>query len=99
MPGKGRCTENALDGQFAGIRGGLDLGVSSGLSGVETAGVLDMVGTLQALPAPNAAVEQAPGDTTAPLLMQDPLNVLPWRSKAREVIWAVRRRSSSGLPY
>ena len=60
-------------------------------------------GTRQAflltLRSPSAAGEPAPEDTAAPLLMQDQLNALPWLSKAREIGWAVRRRSISGLPY
>jgi hypothetical protein len=83
----------------AGIRRGVDPVVFRGVSGFETASVVDTVGAPQALRAPNAAGEPAPEDTTAPLLMQDQLNVLPWLSKAREIRWALRRRSISGLPY
>jgi hypothetical protein len=83
----------------AGIRRGIHPVSFRGVSGVETAGVADTVGAPQALEATNAAGEPASEDTTAPLLMQDQLNVLPWRSKAREIRWAVRRRSISGLPY
>jgi hypothetical protein len=46
------------------------------VSGVETAGVVDTVGTPLALPAPNAAGEPAPEDTAAPLLMGDQPNAL-----------------------
>jgi hypothetical protein len=83
----------------AGIRRGVDPGVFTPVSGVETAGALDTVGAPQALPAPNAVGEPAPEDIAAPLLMQDQLNALPWLSKAREIRWAVWRRSISGLPY
>jgi len=83
----------------AGIRRGVDPVVFRGVSGFETAGVVDTVGAPQALRAPNAAGEPAPEDTAAPLLMQDPLNALPWPSKARWIRWAVRTRSISGLPY
>jgi hypothetical protein len=83
----------------AGIRRGVDPVFFRGVSGFETAGVVDTLGAPQALRAPNAAGEPAPEDTTAPLPMQDQLNVLPWRSKAREIRWAVPRRSISGLPY
>jgi hypothetical protein len=83
----------------AGIRRGVDPGVFTRVSAVEIAGAVDTVGTLQDLPAPNAAGERAPEDTTAPLLMQAQPNVLPWRSNAREIRWAVRRRSISGLPH
>jgi hypothetical protein len=51
-----------------GIHSGVDLGVFSGVSGVETAGVVDTVGTPQALPAPE--------DTAAPLLLEDQPNAL-----------------------
>jgi hypothetical protein len=51
-----------------GIHSGVDLGVFSGVSGVETAGVVDTVGTPRALPAPE--------DTAAPLLMEDLPNTL-----------------------
>jgi hypothetical protein len=51
-----------------GIHSGVDLGAFSGVSGVETAGVFDTVGTPQALPTPE--------DTAAPLLMEDPPNTL-----------------------
>jgi hypothetical protein len=60
----------------AGIRRGVDPGVFRGVSGFETAGVVDAVGAPQALPAPNAAGEPAPEDTPAPLLMQDQPNAL-----------------------
>jgi hypothetical protein len=60
----------------AGIPRGVDPGVFRGVSGVETAGVVDTVGGLQALRAPNAAGEPAPEDSAAPLLMQDQLNAL-----------------------
>jgi hypothetical protein len=58
------------------IRRGVDLGLFSGVSGLETAGVVDTVGTPQALPAPNAAGEPAPEDTATPLLKQDQPNAL-----------------------
>jgi hypothetical protein len=57
-----------------------------------------LLGAPQALRAPKAAGEPAPEDTTAPLLMQDQLNALPWLSKARVIRWAARTRSISGLP-
>jgi hypothetical protein len=75
----------------AGIRRGVDPGVFTRVSGVETAGAEDTVGTLQDLPAPE--------DTAAPLLMQDQLSAIPWLGKARQIRWAVRRRSISGLTY
>jgi hypothetical protein len=80
-----------LNPDEAGIRRGVDPGVFTRVSGVETTGAVDTVGTLQDLPAPE--------DTAAPLLMQNQLNALPWLSKAREIRWAVQRRSISGLPY
>jgi hypothetical protein len=83
----------------AGIRRGVDPVVFRGVSGFENAGVVHTVGAPQALRAPNAAGEPAPEDTAAPLLMQDQLNVLPWRSKSREIRSAVRTRSISRLPY
>jgi hypothetical protein len=83
----------------AGIRRGVDPGVFTPVSGVEIAGAVDTIGTLQDLPAPNAVGEPAPEDTAAPLLMQDQLNALPWLSKARVIRWAVRTRPISGLPY
>jgi hypothetical protein len=79
----------------AGIRRGVDPVVFMGVSGFETAGVVDTVGAPQALWAPNAAGEPAPEDTAAPLLMQDPLIALPWPSKARVIRWGVRTRSIS----
>jgi hypothetical protein len=61
----------------AGIGRAVDLGVFfSGVSGVETAGVVDTVGTPQALPAPNAAGEPASEGAPAPLLMEDQPNAL-----------------------
>jgi hypothetical protein len=82
----------------AGIRRSVDPVVFRGVSGFETAGVVDPVGALQAL-APSAAGERAPEETAAPLLMQGPLNALPWPGKARVIRWAVRTRPISGLPY
>jgi hypothetical protein len=81
----------------AGIRRGVDPVVFKGVSGSEIAGVVDSVGAIQAL-APSAAGEPAPDDTAAPILMQNPLNALPWPSKARVIRWAVRTRPISGLP-
>jgi hypothetical protein len=83
----------------AGIRRGIDPGVVRGVSGFETAGVVDTVGAPQALREPNAAGEPTPDDTAAPLLVLDQLNALPWLSKARKIKWAIRTRSISGLPY
>jgi len=83
----------------AGIRRGIGPGVVRGVSGVETAGVVDTVGAPEVLRASNAAGEPAPEHTAATLLMQDQLNALPWLSKARKIKWAVRTRSISGLPY
>jgi hypothetical protein len=83
----------------AGIRRGVDPVVFSGVSGFETAGVVDTVGASQALRAPNAAGEPAPEDTAIPLLLQDQPNALLWLSTARKVSWAVRTRSISGLRY
>jgi hypothetical protein len=80
----------------AGARTGVDPVFFRGVSGFETAGVADTVGTPQALRAPNAAGEPVPQDTAAPLLMQDQLDALPWLSKARKIGWAVRTRSSTG---
>jgi len=82
----------------AGIRRGVDPGVFTRVSGVETAGVVDTVGALQAL-TPSAAGEPGSEDTAAPLLMLDQLNALPWLSKARVIRWAVRTRSISSLSY
>ena len=70
----------------AGIRRGVDPVVFRGVSGFETAGVVDTVGTPQALPAPNAAGEPAPED------------INPWLSKARKIRWAERTQSISCLP-
>jgi hypothetical protein len=60
----------------AGIRRGVDLGLFSGVSGVETAGLVETLGPLQALPAPNAADEPAPESTATPLLMEGQPNAL-----------------------